>query len=152
MSKTSVLLMGSSDGKWNFTGDKIRCDGYWSSGVSCNHTVVFFLQNFTGRIWIEGSLAAEPTHEDWFPIWLGSHPYAEFPQIPVRSLTQAAIGASAGEQIGDTGAFPYNFEANLIWVRARLDRGHIAPRPNIESDLYDGVTNIYGIIKKILFN
>ena len=49
------------------TSDKVKGDGYFgrSDGL---HTVQINLTEFSGEIAIQGSLAIEPTDEDWFTV------------------------------------------------------------------------------------
>ena len=77
MARNSVVML-TDQGVLNFEGDSIRGDGYYgfSDGL---HTVQISLNNFTGRIYIQGSLASTPGATDWFDIKLdGSNPYVEF--------------------------------------------------------------------------
>jgi hypothetical protein len=137
MAKSSVLLMGSSQGKYEYISDACRSDG-WYGYVDGNHTVAIYMHNFRGRVWIEASLANEPTETDWFPIYLnGEIPYAEYPRNPRKP----------SGPVGDTGVDAFNFTANVIWLRARLDRSHLSPKPATDEQLAD-----LGEIKKILLN
>ncbi len=130
-------MLGDSNGKFEDVGNKVRGDGYFGF-TDGNHTVSIHLANFTGRIWIEGSLAQNPrdndlyeqygTDSDWFPISLSiSAPYLDFE--------------------GETGSFAYTFKGNFVWLRARLDRSDIDPVPEDNDELA-----LYGTIRKILLN
>lgn len=137
MSKTSIIIMGSTQGLFEFTSDKVRCDGWYGYVDGC-HTVAIYMHNFKGRVWIEASLASEPTEEDWFPIHLnGETPYASYPRNPKKPTGQ----------LGDTGVDAFNFTANVVWLRARLDRSHLMPKPATQEQLAQ-----LGEVSKILLN
>lgn len=116
----SVTLLDSTTTEINVIGPKQKGAGY-SSTIGCNHTVSMSVVNFTGRIYIEGSLSSDPTEQDWFPIRLLNEPdYVEFP----RNI-QAPTGASNG----DTSVLAFSFSGNYIWIRARVDRNYLVPFP-----------------------
>jgi len=136
MAKNSIILLTSTAGQLNVTGPAVKFAGYfgYSRGIG---TVSFAINNFTGRIFIEVSLATNPletpTYTDWFPIWLeGLNPYVQFPLDP-----NSPTGI-----IGDSGNYAYTFQGNLVWVRARVDRSYITLP--ILSDL--------GTVQQILLN
>jgi len=64
------------------------------------HTVAFYLDNYTGKVWIQGTLEQNPptVEEDWFDINITPNQfelnYTDF-----------------------TGLDPFNFRANVTWVR-----------------------------------
>lgn len=137
MSNTSIIMLGDTNGQFEVTGDMVRGDGYYGFSDG-NHTISVHLNNFTGRIWLEGSLAHEPrdndcsmqfdTESDWFPINLTTCvPYLDFEQ--------------------ETGSYAYTFQGNFVWLRARLDRSHIQPEPDNDDDLAQ-----LGVIRKVLLN
>lgn len=122
MARNSVVML-SDQGQLNFTGDAIRGDGYYgfSDGL---HTVQVSLNNFTGRIIVQGSLAAQPSATDWFDIKLdGNTPYVQFTN---SSATTA-----------------YTFQGNIVFLRALVDRSYITPTPAL---------NTVGTIDQILLN
>ena len=53
------------------TGDKFKGDGYYgrSDGL---HTIQIDLNGFLGNIELQGTLAIDPTADDWFTVRLGS--------------------------------------------------------------------------------
>jgi len=116
----SIILLNTTAGTINVTGDKQKAAGY-SNSIGNSHTVSITLNNFTGRVWIEGSLASDPTDSDWFPIPIGNGvPYAQFPVNPAAPTSYIT---------GDSGTFVYSFSGNFIWVRARVDRTYLIPPP-----------------------
>lgn len=111
----------------SYTGAKAKGDGYYGSGDGL-HTVVFYLQEFLGRIHMEGSLVTEPTESDWFAIPIGSGTdYKEY--IAQTTATEA-----------------FNFTNNAVWVRARVDRSALDPAPSEYSQA------LHGTVEKVLLN
>lgn len=116
----SIILLNTTAGQINVTGDQQKAAGY-SNSIGNSHTVSITLQDFTGRVWIEGSLATNPTDSDWFPIPLGNGvSYLQYPVNPA---------APTSNDTGDTGTYVYSFSGNFIWVRARVDRSYLVPPP-----------------------
>lgn len=69
------------------------------------HTFAWYLDNFTGSIWVEGSIVEEtPDEPDWFPILIDEQFETQFDR--------------------ESGLIAHNIEANLQWVRfkVRLDQ------------------------------
>lgn len=115
----SVQLLDSTDGKINVTGLKQKGAG-WNNSVGNNHTVSMALSNFTGRIYIQGSIATKPTELDWFNIPIGKGTtYVQHPLDPAYPTGET----------GDTGTYAYSFSGNYIWIRARVDRTYLVPPP-----------------------
>lgn len=115
MAKNSIIILTSTAGKLNVTGQPIKAAGYfgYARGI---HTFAWYKNNFTGRVYIEGSLATNPGACDWFPIWLESlHPYTQFPLDPNNPTGTT----------GDDGISSYTLQANLVWVRIRIDRSYL---------------------------
>ena len=133
------MLLPSTGTQLNVTGIPQPGAGY-SISIGNNHTIAVNIYNFVGRLYIEGSLASNPTDSDWFAIQLSANSnYLQFPQNPVMP--------SSGAQ-GDTANLSYNFTGNFIWVRARIDRSYIQP-PIIVPSLAGSVTQIlmnYGAV------
>lgn len=111
----------------SYAGAKAKGDGYYGSSDGL-HTVVFYLQEFLGRIYMEGSLATDPTDTDWFAIPIGSGTdYKEY--IAQTTATEA-----------------FNFTNNAVWVRARVDRSALDPAPEAYSQA------LHGTVEKVLLN
>lgn len=128
MSVSSVMLLPATNAKFNVTGDPQRADGYWGA-TSTTHTISIHVHQFTGRIYIEASLAETPLEEDWFPIYLGhTTPYVQY-----RDTSKVDA---------------YTFRANVSWLRARLDRSYLTGKePTNSDDLAP-----YGVVFQILLN
>ena len=93
--------MPSSGTNLNVTGDAVPGDSYYgyTDGI---HTVAVYGQDLTGRIKIQGTLATQPTEDDWFDILLAGLPYKDYSNY--------------------TGVEGFTFTANLVFLRAVLDR------------------------------
>lgn len=141
----SVTLLDTTSGKINVTGPKQRGAGY-ANTIGNNHTVSISTYNLTGRVYIEGSLAIDPSDADWFPIPVKDGlPYIQFPANPLKPVGPLS---AYGYATGDTGNFAFSFSGNFIWLRARLDRTYISPPP-VEANLVGAVTKIllnYGAV------
>lgn len=106
MSKLSSILLPTTAGSLNMTGAAFKAAGYRNIGPGL-HTVSIHPNACSGRVYIEGSLAAEPESTDWFPIQInGSNDYIEYSST--------------------TDVDHYTFAGNFIWIRARLDRTYDA--------------------------
>jgi hypothetical protein len=130
----SVTLLTTTTDQLNVTGLKQRGAGY-NNTVGNNHTVSISLSNFTGRIYIQGSLARDPGPLDWFNIPIGNTAaYVQYPLDPALPTGTT----------GDTGNYAYSFSGNYVWVRAKVDRTYLVPPP----------TNSYfvGEVLQILLN
>jgi hypothetical protein len=133
----SVTLLGSTQGQMNMTGDAVKADG-WYSFIDGLHTIAIYVQNFTGRVSVQASLALEPQEQDWFDIQLtSSTSYVEFPLVPNNPT---------GQNGGDTGCSAYTFKVNALWLRARMDREYLGANndPDTISQL--------GVVSQILLS
>jgi hypothetical protein len=111
----------------SYTGEKFKGDGYYNSSDGL-HTTAWTLNNFLGRIWVEGSLATTPGDSDWYSIPIGgATDYKEYTA-----------------QTSETVAF--SFTGNHVWVRARVDRSALDPAPGS----YD--QSLHGTVEKVLLN
>lgn len=135
MSSVSYTLLTNED-NLNFAGDPVRADAFYGNTDGL-HTVSIHYQNFVGRIYIEGTLVADPTANDWFPIYLTSgQSYRQYPVLP--------NSPSGSNNAGDTGTEGFTFRGNLIYIRARIDRSYLG------ASAYN--SNDHGRIDKILLN
>jgi hypothetical protein len=131
----SVTLLDTTTGKVNAVGQQTPGAGY-NSTIGSLHTVSITVSNCIGRVYIEGSLAANPSDNDWFPVQLKPQKdFIEFPQD--RNKPTGANG-------GDTGTVAFSFAGNYIWVRARLNRDYLIPYPTDDQ--------FVGQVEKILLN
>lgn len=115
MASSNLVILSSTQGKLNATGDPVLGTSY-TQAVGSLYTVAIYASNLTGRVYVEGTLSTHPRESDWFPITLAglSTPYIQFPYSGESSTTTVGlqvVGAS--------------FKGNLTWVRARLDRDYL---------------------------
>ena len=137
MAKASVEMLGNTGINLEAVGDKIRADG-WFGQKDGLHSVALYLEDFTGRIFIEASLENDPQDEDWFPIFLdGAKAYVEYPLVP---------GDPSGAH-GDTMIDAFTFQGNFLWVRIRMDKTYYRPLPTTDTE-----KSLLGSIKKVLLN
>ena len=99
--KTTTLLPLTGATSLDTTGTAVPGDSYYgyTDGI---HTVAVYGTNLTGRISIQGTLATTPTEADWFDILLTGMPYKDYSAF--------------------TGVQGFTFVANLVYLRAKLDR------------------------------
>ena len=134
--QTTVLLPNMS-GKTDFVGNPVKTVGYDSHKTNKRlSTIVVHSTNFTGRIWLEGSLKTEPKEDlDWFTIPLTSEtPYLEYSNFsPVLVKRQADY---------------HNIYGSYVWLRAKLDRSYLpivkSPFPpfDIKSQTYISTSKV----------
>lgn len=120
MSRTSQFLLASAPDELDISGTPTRCGG-------ALHTVAVHVSNFIGRVHIEGSLASAPGDGDWFPV-------VDPIDYPRQSVS-----------VGETSVVGISFRGNYVWLRARVERSHLAPPVN-------NPAAIYGFVDKILLN
>lgn len=101
MARKTTTLMPNSGTNLNLVGDAVPGDSYYgyTDGI---HTVAVYGQNLSGRIRVQGTLATTPTEDDWFDILLTGLPYKDYTNF--------------------TGVEGFTFTANLVFLRATLDR------------------------------
>ena len=99
--KTTTLLPLCGASELDKTGDAVPGDSYYgyTDGV---HTVAVYGNALSGRIKVQGTLATTPTEDDWFDILLAGLPYKDYTNF--------------------TGVEGFTFVANLVFLRAKLDR------------------------------
>lgn len=124
MARTTTIIDASTGTNFNFTSPEIRADAFYgyTDGL---HTVAFYFSNFTGKLYLEGTLANVPTSTDWFP--LSIQPPNDFMQLTTHS-----------------GVVARSFQGNFMFVRVRIDRDYLTPAHN--NDLG------WGQISQVLLN
>ncbi len=134
---SSVVLLPSSQGQVNMIGSPEKADG-WYGYTDGLHTIAVYIQNFRGKVFIEASLVLQPTDEDWFPIHLTpTTAWVEYPKNPMDPT---------GNIGGDSGVEAFTFKANILWLRARIDRSYMEVE-NSEEAIAD-----LGIVRKIVLS
>lgn len=97
------------------TGEKYKGDGYYGRSDGF-HTIQVNLNNFIGRIEIQGTLAIDPTEDDWFTVELGTGV-----QTIDTTGTISEQNITFVEYLTNTSnSKSYNFIGNLVWVRTKI--------------------------------
>jgi hypothetical protein len=131
----SAVLLSTTNNKINVVGAKQKGAGY-TNFLGGSHTVAITTNNFTGRVYIEASLASDPTEQDWFSVAVVNDlPYVQFPRDPLNPT---------GNPQGDTGTVSVTFVGNYVWVRARLNRDYLNPVPSDPT--------LLGSVQEVLLN
>lgn len=133
MSAVSYTML-THENKLNYTGETIRADAFYGNTDGL-HTVSIHYNDFVGRLYIEGTLVTSPSEDDWFPIYLTSG--SDYKQYPVNSNSPTGT-------TGDTGVDGFTFRANVMFLRARVDRTYL------NAQAFDLAQ--HGRIDKILLN
>ena len=95
MARKTITLLENSGTNLDLVGDAVPGDSYYgfTDGL---HTVAVYGQGLIGRVRIQGTLATNPTEDDWFDI-SGS----------TFTADQSTLISTA------------NFTGNFVWVRAK---------------------------------
>lgn len=101
MARKTITLLPNSGTNLDLIGEAVPGDSYYgfTDGL---HTIAIYGQNLTGRVKIQGTLATNPTDEDWFNVLIDGLPFKDYNEF--------------------TGVEGYTFTANLVFLRAILDR------------------------------
>ena len=93
------------------TGEKYKGDGYYgrSDGL---HTIQVNLAGFLGDVQLQGTLAVDPTADDWFTVRLGSGQ-----TIDTTGKIFNAITSKLEYTDNETSSKTYNFTGNYVWIR-----------------------------------
>jgi hypothetical protein len=96
------------------TGDKFKGDGYYgrSDGL---HTIQVNLAGFLGDVQLQGTLAVDPTADDWFTVRLGSGQ-----TIDTTGKIFNAITSKLEYTDNETSSKTYNFTGNYVWIRVKI--------------------------------
>lgn len=104
---------GDSTAQTTF-GEKFKGDGYYgrSDGL---HTVQVNLTGFLGDIELQGTLAVDPTADDWFNVRLGSGQ-----TIDTTGKFVSASTSKLEYTTTETSSKTYNFTGNYVWIRTMI--------------------------------
>lgn len=137
MTPITLLPTTSTIEQLDIQGDPVKA-GAWYGIPSGLHTIAIYLQNFTGRIYIEGSLSSDPNNATWFPIDPGTG--TDYVEFPLNSYAATSIRG------GDNGVYGFTFTANVVWLRARVERAYYLTSSNLAADKIAAL----GSIRKIM--
>lgn len=137
MGKQSVQVLGNTGIEQNVTSDKVRADGFFGQADGL-HSMSWILEDFTGRVFIDATLASDPEEADWFSIFLnGAREYIEYPLDTINPTGPR----------GDTGVDAVTFQGNFLYIRFRIDRSYVVPVPTTDAE-----KGLLGSIGKVLLN
>jgi hypothetical protein len=120
MSTNSVIILpnqshlGDSSAQ-SVTGGAFKGDGYYGRSDGF-HTVQVSITGFIGTIQMQGTLAVDPTDDDWFTVELGT---GTMSVDTTGALTEQNITFVEYSEV-TTNTKSYNFTGNYVWVRAKV--------------------------------
>ena len=125
-SSSTVVLVYPNTGTTAlvYASNPIKGDGYFG-GSDGFHTVQININEFIGKIEMQGSLASSPQSTDWFSVELGTNNMS----IDTTGLISEENISSVEYTTATTNIKSYNFTGNYVWIRARV------------SDWTDGTVN-----------
>jgi regulation of enolase protein 1 (concanavalin A-like superfamily) len=103
------------------TGEKYRGDGYYGRSDGF-HTVQVNLTEFIGTIEVQGTLAINPSDNDWFKVSLGK----TSSETVVSTVDTTGLVSSSTTSIdinyiqNETSVRTYNFTGNYVWLRVKV--------------------------------
>ena len=118
MAQSETILTANTHGGdstvQSITGDKFKGDGYYgrSDGL---HTIQVNLAGFLGDVQLQGTLAVDPTADDWFTVRLGSGQ-----TIDTTGKIFNAITSKLEYTDNETSSKTYNFTGNYVWIRVKI--------------------------------
>jgi len=108
-SSVQVAYPNTATTTLTFISDKVKGDGYYGSSDGF-HTVAYkTTYDFIGDIYMEASLATDPSNTDWFGV-VGTE--VNYSALNVRTTSTVDI---------------FNFTGNFVWVRGyiSIDQGTV---------------------------
>jgi len=81
-------------------GEKYKGDGYYGRSDGF-HTIQYTITGFIGTVAIQGTLAINPTEDDWFTVYSQAYPV-----VNDEGTTESKIT---------------NFTGNYVWVRTSIN-------------------------------
>lgn len=116
-SSTTVVLDYPNDAvtALEYTSDPVKGDGYFG-GSDGLHTVQINLQEFVGKIEIQGTLASDPAESDWFTTNLSLNNLT----VDTTGLISEATSTYIEFIVATNGIRTYNLLGNFVWLRAKV--------------------------------
>jgi hypothetical protein len=111
---SSVVLLGSTT-ELTKTGQAINVISI-KRDRDALYTVTISVEDFCGRIFIQGTLVKNPKAGDWFNIKINDNRYIDYPLDP-NHPRDTRVGA-----FGDTAVDKFNFAGNYLQIRAVVDK------------------------------
>ncbi len=126
--KKSIQVLATTGTQFNIISEKVRGDAFYGF-TDGFHTIAFYLSDFVGKIYVEGTLATNPNDNDWFRINLNGN----FIELDYTV-------ESRGNNVQ-----AFTFEGNFVYIRAGINRSHLL-NPDNNNNLE------YGQIIQVLLN
>lgn len=134
INRRSITIMGPSGTSMNMFGTAVQGDSYYgyTDGL---HTFQVTYAQFVGRFRIQATLSMNPGTDDWFDI---------IPHETSGTAWNPAGYVQFNSNSPALGSEAYTFQGNFTYVRAYMDRTHVA----------DGVTydSSYGQISRVILS
>ena len=110
----NLTLLENCSGKVSCEGKPVKAVGYYSNQTNKRmNTISIHTKDFTGRIYIYGTLSLEPTEDDWAIIPIGyNEDYLEFNHFP-----PIKEDISENTFVNVNGAWTY--------LKAKMDRSYL---------------------------
>lgn len=120
---------------WNEVSLPLAAGGFYGS-TNGLHTLSFTLRNFSGRLYVQATLASDPKEEDWFNIEFkeSCRPYMEFTDYILRR----SDGFVPTMTYGTTGTFAETVIGNFTFLRVGISRDYITEAPSMFQKQYAG--------------
>tara|TARA_B100000035_G_scaffold42804_1_gene32038 strand:+ start:2050 stop:2445 length:396 start_codon:yes stop_codon:yes gene_type:complete len=116
MADTVTLISTESFAVSNtLIGDKVKGDAYFGQSDGL-HTILVDLNDFIGKVVIQGSLETTPGDNDWFDIDLSD---ADF-TVDVSGLVTKRVQDHLTYAVAETSKKNYNVTGNFVWLRANI--------------------------------
>ncbi len=137
MSTVSYVMLTHKN-EYNYSGEAFRGDASFGSSDGL-HTVSARVNKFVGRLYIEATLASQPSETDWFPVFLTSGAnYYQFPESTLDPFVSEGATTTVG----------FSFRVNAMFLRARVDRTY---HGNYSADTAFTVSR-WGGVEEVLLN
>lgn len=119
MIKESKTLLSNCSGLISFEGQPTQAIAYYSNETNKRtNTISIHTANFTGRIYVYGTVKLNPSDNDWSIIQLEEGvDYLEFDNLGHPKHLQEN--------------FVYNIDGAYTWLKAKMDRSYISEFQNL---------------------
>jgi hypothetical protein len=118
--KTVSLIESYTPELIDYIGPPVKSSG-WYGPTSGVHTICIKVINFTGTIFIDGTLATKPTDQDWFPILVCGKAGLVF----AKDFNTPPDGWITIGYYGTSKTLGFTFTCNCLYLRARMIRNYV---------------------------
>lgn len=134
INRRSITIMSATGTEMNKYSETVKGDSYYGY-TDGFHTFQVTYNQFIGRLRIQATLLLDPTDDDWFDL----HPV----QTNGRSWNPEGFVQFNANDPGN-GSEAYSFQGNFTFLRAYLDREHVA-----DGETYDPS---YGSVARVILS